>query len=443
MPTIRAHPLILEVNAALWARRPDRDAALDAWAARFDLVWLMGVWRRSQAARECALAHPQIRDDCRRALPDCSDADVGASPYAIAEYSIDPRIDQGGGLGALRDRLHRRGAGLIVDFVPNHVARDHRWTREHPEWLAGAAEVVAGESFAAAGGAIFAHGRDPHFAPWTDTAQIDISVADARRALIAELEQIAAIADGVRCDMAMLVLSDVFEQTWGRRPDEELWAVAIDAVRRRHPGFLFIAEAYWGLEERLLELGFDYCYDKELYDRLRWRPAEVGAHIAGSRHIDAAVHFIENHDEARAAEAFAVRSRAAAVCALTLPGARLIHDGQLRGRRRRLPVQLVREPDEPVDRELEAFYERLLDALDHPVFHRGRWQLLEDTGAVVAWSWTDGEDIRVIAVNLAAEPAPLPALGGPWRDLLDPAPGARGMLPAWGAAILAPGTASR
>ena len=83
-----------------------------------------------------------------------------------------------------------------------------------------------------------------------------------------ELERIATMCDGVRCDMAMLILPDVFERTWGRRP-EPFWPRTIERVRKAAPSFLFMAEVYWDLEWELQQQGFNYTYDKRLYDRLR------------------------------------------------------------------------------------------------------------------------------------------------------------------------------
>src|SRR2546421_8115441 len=93
------------------------------------------------------------------------------------------------------------------------------------------------------------------------------------------LLKIADRCDGVRCDMAMLVLNDIFNKTWQHipaveersqvsLPSTEFWTSAISAIRQAHPDFLFLAEAYWGLEARLQALGFDYTYDKTLYDKL-------------------------------------------------------------------------------------------------------------------------------------------------------------------------------
>ena len=93
--------------------------------------------------------------------------------------------------------------------------------------------------------------------------------------MIGELLKIASQCDGVRCDMAMLVLPDVFERTWGRRAPL-FWPTATQRVRERVPGFIFMAEVYWDLEWTLQQQGFDYAYDKRLYDRLREHHAEAG-----------------------------------------------------------------------------------------------------------------------------------------------------------------------
>jgi hypothetical protein len=162
--------------------------------------------------------------------------------------------------------------------------------------------------------------------------------------------------------MAMLAMNDVFETTWGTcagaRPAGEYWREVIGAVRREHPGFLFVAEAYWDLEWELQQQGFDACYDKKLYDRMEHGPAEnVRLHLlADRRYQEGMVRFIENHDEPRAAAAFPPgKERAAAVAMLTLTGVKLLHEGQLEGRKVRLPVFLGRRPAEPVDGDLVAF----------------------------------------------------------------------------------------
>ena len=167
--------------------------------------------------------------------------------------------------------------------------------------------------------------------------------------------------------MAMLLTNEVFARTWGERagapPAEEYWPPLIARVKAEHPELLFIAEAYWDMEWTLQQQGFDFCYDKRLYDRLAHDPVDS---IRGHLHADSAyqerlIRFIENHDEPRAAATFApAKARAAAVAFSTLEGARLFHDGQLDGFHTHIPVFLGRGPDEPADAGLHEFYGRLL-----------------------------------------------------------------------------------
>ena len=121
--------------------------------------------------------------------------------------------------------------------------------------------------------------------------------------MIGQLMKIAGQCDGVRCDMAMLVLPEVFERTWGIRA-QPFWPKAIEPRSRRSiPDFRFMAEVYWDLEWTLQQQGFDYTYDKRLYDRLRdghVRP--VREHFSpGMDYQNKLIRFLENHDEPRAA----------------------------------------------------------------------------------------------------------------------------------------------
>ncbi len=214
--------------------------------------------------------------------------------------------------------LAERGVRLLVDFVPNHVGPDHRWLKKHPEYfIRGATDDLAADpaGFLAVGKAVVARGRDPFFPPWPDVVQLNAFAPELRRAAADTLIDIAAQADGVRCDMAMLMLNDVFARTWGDRagaaPEQEYWTEVIGAVRAAHPDFVFVAEAYWDLEWQLQQLGFDFCYDKRLYDRLLHEDASS---VRGHLHADLdyqrrLVRFLENHDEPRAAAVLAAGAR--------------------------------------------------------------------------------------------------------------------------------------
>jgi hypothetical protein len=386
----------------------------------FDTVWLMGVWERSPAGLQIAKEHPELLPEYRKALPGLTPDDVVASPYAIHRYVVDEHLGGPGALKQAREELAHRNMSLFLDFVPNHVALDHPWTSEHPEYFIHEQD-----------GAI-ANGRDPYFPPWTDVAQINAFHDGARTAAIETLRGIAAQCDGVRCDITMLLLNDVFERTWGERagppPRDEYWSQVIPAVKDRFPAFTLMAEVYWDLEFRMQQLGFDYCYDKRLYDRLVHENADsIRQHLAADLGYQRKlVRLIENHDEPRAAAAFEPdKERAAAVVIATLPGATLYHEGQFEGRKIKLPVQLGRRPEEPFDAGLRDFYARLLRSRCE-----GDWQLLEATGwpdnstcaNLLAWRWRRGDQRAIIVINYAGTSSqgrirlPWPDLTGkPWR----------------------------
>jgi len=230
--------------------------------------------------------------------------------------------------------------------------------------------------------------------------------------------------------MAMLMLNHVFAKTWGTRvgsaPATEYWRETITGVRNQHPGFTFIAEAYWDLEWELIQNGFDYCYDKRLYDRLVHDSAEAVrnhllADIDYQRHM---IRFLENHDEPRAAATFPPdKNRAAAVALLTLPGATLLHEEQMEGFRTHLSVHLGRRPEEQKDRALHSFYRKLLNSVRNSSLRDGTWKLCEQEGwpenqsfrNIVSWCWeTDGHRY-LIAINLS-EWASDSRIRIPWSD---------------------------
>ena len=440
---MRRYPHIYEINACVFIGRMTRkyrrpltltSVPDEEWQALaklgFDIVWLMGVWQRSPGSRQEAMRHPEMRSEYDRTLPGWTENDINGSPYAIQAYELSPLLGKPEELGQLKEKLNSLGLRLILDFVANHLALDHPWVWEHPErfiqrdtvepvhpgwfFLPETSRYIARSRY-------FAHGRDPNFPPWTDTVQVNFYSPDLRQALTAELTKISEVADGARCDMAMLALNDVFGRVWGRytdypQPQTEFWSEAIGQVKKERPDFLFLAEAYWDTERQLQQLGFDFTYDKTLYDRLRYSTnGDIRSHLKDKLYQQSSVHFIENHDEQRALTAFGVeRSLAAAVIMSTVPGVRLFHDGQLDGYRVRMPTQFCRQPHETADPSIRTFYEKLLTACNLPSFHEGEWEMLDFNQTsqsnnnhpnVLAWSWSASGGFKIVVVNYSQENA--------------------------------------
>ncbi|MBJ7337056.1 alpha-amylase family glycosyl hydrolase [Mycolicibacterium sp.] len=431
------HPFIYEINTWPWLSElaaTDGDpvdlstVAAQEWDAiadaGFDAVWLMGVWQRSPAGAAVAVANGGLVAEFVAVLPDWTPQDVVGSAYCIRNYEVDEHLGGREGLAVARSALAARGLALILDFVPNHVAPDHPWTVAHPEYFVHgtAAERDADPaSFIAVDGYVLANGRDPYFPAWPDVVQLDAFAPGLRDELVDTLHDIAAQCDGVRCDMAMLVMNDVFAKTWGERvarpPGGEFWPTAISSVRRTHPDFTFIAEAYWDREWALQEQGFDFCYDKRLYDRLlAGDAAAVRDHLrADPAFQNRLLRFVENHDEPRAAAiGDAARREAVTLAALTQTGARLVHHGQLEGRLTRLPVFLGRSPREDTDPDWAAFHRALLEALRDSTFRTGEWMLC-DTANLLAWCW-NGDRRWLVVVNLGTADAS-DHVRVPWNDV--------------------------
>jgi hypothetical protein len=412
------------------------DEELDRLAADgFDLVWFLGVWQTGEAARRVSRSNPEWRDEYHRVLPDFREEDVCGSCFAIRDYRVDADLGGDEALARLRQRLRQRGLRLILDFVANHVAPDHVWVNEHPDYfVAGTEAQLAAQPTnngrVDTGGEtrILAYGRDPYFPGWPDTFQLNYGSPALQEAMLDELARIASQCDGVRCDMAMLLLPEVFERTWGIVAPA-FWPRATAAIRGELPHFLFMAEVYWDLEWTLQQQGFDYTYDKRLYDRLvEGHARPVREHLcAGLDFQDHLVRFLENHDEPRAAATFAPDvHRAAAVVTFLAPGLRFFHQGQREGRRVRIPVHLGRGPAEATDADVASFYDRLLACLNDAAVREGDWQLLTcrpawdgngSSDAFVAFACTGPGDLRrLVAVNYAPHQSQC-YVGLPWQDL--------------------------
>lgn len=410
------------INTRLWidelSKKYQRPITIDTipdteWEELFeqyDMFWFMGIYAPSEASKNHA---KRYADQYRYALPDIDrEKDVAASPFAIPQYSPNAQIAKDwNSWDTMEKKLNERKKKVIVDFVPNHTALDHPWTKEHPEYyiLGTQAQYEASKNFyysvVANDGKThyIAHGKDPNYPEWADTLQLNYATPAVQEKMRDVLSDLIEHADGVRCDMAMLLNSGTFIRTWGwclsteqKRyiTQHEFWEHAIPSVKSKAMNtkgkdFYFIAEAYWDKEE--LGNYFDYIYGKDFYDHLKKiakdeiSPDGLRSHIKylitsarKDRHYKDVL-FIENHDEERAVKTFGEEaSKAASVLAGLIPHSIfLINQGQMDGREIRPPMQTNRWPEEPPRKRIRAHYEKLLSLKHTNLFQNGDWKMAD------------------------------------------------------------------
>lgn len=426
--------IFYEINARLLVRRFGVKAKLkDIPNEYFDslsnkgigVIWLMGVWQNCLDLIEQCCFSADLILSYTKALPDWNKEDIMGSPYAIKDYSVHSDLGSFDDLIELKEKINRLGMKLILDFIPNHFGASTPLLNTSPDAFLNGDDILYEKdphTFFKHGNKVFAHGRDPMFPAWTDTVQVNYFSETARRLLINRLIELTKYCDGVRCDMAMLALTSVFQNTWmgvvkGEKPEEEFWAAAIKNIKEVKNDFFFLAEAYWDLEWKLQKLGFDFTYDKRFLERL------YSNDILGTKtHLMAedefqqkSVRFIENHDEVRAISKFGeARSLAAATVISTVKGMKFFFDGQFEGKKIKVPVQLGREPHEKISRSTKAYYEKLLNIISDDVLVKGEWLLIEPNSAAkdnysferfFSWLWRYENNFRLVAVNYSDKTA--------------------------------------
>jgi glycosidase len=458
MATAPRYPTLFQINTRVWLERLSREAGrgislvdidettFEGFAEKgFDWIWLLSIWQTGVAGRAVSRNNPQWRAEFKVLLPDLTEDDICGSGFAITGYTASDALGGEAGLAQFREKLAKRGIRLLLDFVPNHTAPDHPWVKTRPDYyIEGNEEALARspENYLRIetdrGTKILAYGRDPNFPGWPDTLQLNYANPELQTMRIDELLAIAGKCDGVRCDMAMLLLPEIFERTWGIRP-EPFWPKATAAVHAKYPDFTFMAEVYWDLEWTLQQQGFRYCYDKRLYDRLRdGHAAPIRGHLlAGLDYQDKLVRFLENHDEPRAASEFSwPQHQAAAIVTFLSPGLRFFHQGQFEGARLRVPTHLCRGPAEATNPEIAGFYIKLLQVIKESGAYRdGAWEQIQPLPAwpgnwtsdnFIAYAWAGGNGSgHVVVVNYAGNQSqcrlrlPFPELHGRQFRLTD------------------------
>lgn len=424
---------LYEINTRVWLKRFGENTTLktipvsvfeDLYKIGFNAIWLMGIWKTSESIIERCCFSPDLVSSYSKTLKNWERKDVIGSPYAIDSYDLNPVLGCNEDLIELKEKLNSIGIKLILDFVPNHFSAESRFIQTNPEiFLKADEELLEKDSLTFYHpqnlSEVFVHGRDPFFLPWTDTVQVNYFSNEARYFMINQLVDIARYCDGVRCDMAMLPLNNVFHNTWlgvlnrfgFTKPENEFWKEAIKQTKEKFPGFIFIGETYWDLEWQLQQLGFDFTYDKKLTDRLIDGDVNsIKSHLLAEHGFQQkSVRFIENHDEERAVTKFGKeKSLAAAVIINTIMGMKLINDGQIEGKRIKLPVQLGRELQERTSERVKRFYHRIFEITQNDIFKKGKWTLLEPFSAgegnlssnnFLIWKWDYKGDVRIVIIN--------------------------------------------
>ncbi len=399
----------------------------------FDYIWFLGIWQIGKVGQVVSQSTKEWQLSFRKCLSDLNEKDITGSPFAIQAYNVDSLFGGDLELAKLRIRMQKFNLKLCLDFVPNHTAIDHPWVNSHPDFYIQGSEQdlldqpqnftkvnTNGESL------ILAYGRDPYFSGWPDTIQLNYFNANFQNEMLQVVKKISSQCDAVRCDMAMLVLPDVFKKTWGDRPRFQnpsfsvipFWPVATKAIKAQNDKFIFIAEAYWDLEWQLQHQGFDFTYDKRLYDRLAHENSEsVNSHLQAdwdySRKL---VRFLENHDEERASDVFFMeKQRAAALITFFSPGLMFYHEGEFEGWKKHASVHLNRRPVEKTNTDLFEFYQNLLEALKKPAIKTSSYQLLfanhchannhSSKSFVCALRTNDSGQANLAIVNYSSNPA--------------------------------------
>lgn len=432
---MRKNPHILEINTQVWLNKFSRELNKKVTLTDipqsylqeikdlgFDALWLMGVWQQSPKSAEIARNHPDILNYLKKVKPDFDPKDIGPSLYAIYDYKVNPNFGGEVALLSLKKRLNDLGVKLILDFAGNHMSCDTPYLITNPEYFISKKDISPEEEglfFKGPNGRYFAHGRDPHFYSWSDTAQLNLFNPKTREFLLNILKYLSTLCDGLRCDMVMLMLNKVFAETWkqyiGEKPQEEFWPGAIKEIKEKNNYFIFLAEVYWGLDWEVQESGFDFTYDKTLYDRLLLStPQDIQGHL-NAEHLyqKRSLRFIANHDEEPPIKAFGIeRSAAAAAACYTIEGARLFTLSQIYGATVRYPIQYI--PKQEVNTKVVAFYEKLLKIINDPCFHGGQWSLKPINPAnkddnsftnILAWLWWQSTCCKFVFINYSGNPA--------------------------------------
>ena len=373
-----------------------------------EIIWMMGVWTLGTYGLEF-----DQKQDYSSVLPDWTKDDVIGSPYSIVEYTCNPELGTNDDLTWLKGQINNRNMKLILDFVPNHSAIDAPASITNQKLYIHAPNGKKDPKKYTESG--IAYGKDPYSDPWMDVIQWNYWETDTRKLMKLNLLTALKYSDGVRCDMAHLVLNDVFGNTWSeelkaweyKKPNQEFWAYAFEEVKYKYPDAILLAEVYedWQIEI-LKKLGFTYCYDKALLDKLRGSAKDVKEYIQ-NKEWDNTVHFVENHDENRIianVEDNIEKAKAAGTIASTIGGMVFLNHGQWYGYKNKLDVHLRREASESINKNVFNYYKKLMQIIIDPAFKSSNYYYINNmTGDkpnnFIAYIRQEGNNHYLIIIN--------------------------------------------
>ena len=377
-------------------------------------LWLIGLWERSRASQ---------RIKQRMGQPDAA-----ASAYSIYDYTV--AVDLGGeeALANLQGRAHERGIRLSADMVPNHMGMDSRWVIEHPERFLSLdsppypeysfrsenlsqdarAEIYLEDHYydhtetavvfkrrdPQTGSVRYIyHGNDGTSFPWNDTAQLDYSRPDVRRAVIQTILHVARNFPIIRFDAAMTLARQHIQRLWFPEPGaggaiptraehgmtraefeaampNEFWREVVDLVAAEAPDTLLLAEAFWMMEGYFVRtLGMHRVYNSAFMHMLRdeenakYRQLIKNTLEFDPQILERHVNFMSNPDEETTVAQFDRGDKYFGVCTLmaTLPGTPMFAHGQVEGLRERYGMEF-RAPrlDEQPDEDVLRAHERMI-----------------------------------------------------------------------------------
>ena len=273
-------------------------------ALGIDILWLMPIYPIGEKDRK---------------VPEGAKSSLG-SYYSIRDYqAVNPEFGTADDFKSLVNKAHGMGFKVVLDWVTNHTARDHKWITEHPDWYKKDAK-----------------GNIATPNDWTDCAQLDYTNKELRKEMVGSMKFWVKNfdIDGFRCDMAGLVPLD-------------FWEDAHAELQKIKPLYM-LAENQDNPE--LCNIAFDSNYGWEMHhlmSAITQGKKTAGEILKLQTKIDSVLpqrafklNFITNHDEnswnGTAKEKFGKGEKSCAVLTYTLPGMPLIYNGQEAGMTKRL-----------------------------------------------------------------------------------------------------------